>query len=352
LKFGRPLDTPWAFTSPFNAPRDYSAVGGKENDRHEGVDIAPTVGATSRVLAVYDGIVAAVKSSPGYGNYVIVSSQYNSHTFQTWRAHMASVVVAVGQKVQMGDVLGVCDSTGNSTGRHDHLTMTSVHGGLSGYIVANVVDPTPFYPAPGAPQPQPAAVDMASYFFPAAGGFGDICILKNNWGAGDERQQLQRDGEESFVTKNQQWERRRITVAGVHLEMDTSPGEGEYYTCSGLGFPRSWRPGDTFTRSERIGFFRKSDCKPVATKPPYTQTSTIRFQALHSLWTSPAGIKLINVAELAWIVNGAIEERYWYAPHLGLVQWKNKAGRHSWIVERIPLGQQGNNVREVLPCAG
>jgi hypothetical protein len=193
---------------------------------------------------------------------------------------------------------------------------------------------------------------MAQYFLPASGNYGDILILRNNWGGGDERQQLQREGQLSFVTKNSQWERRFIGENGIFLQMDSSPGDGEYYKVEGQWLPRRWRPGETFTRTERVSFFRKSDCQPSPTKPAYTSTSAIRFEKLHASFTTLGGVALSNVIELAWIVNGAIDERYFYAPHLGLCQWEKHDGRKSWAVQRIPLGQQGNNVQEVLPCAG
>lgn len=148
LRFGQPLDTPWRVTSAFNAPRNYSAFGGKPNDKHEGLDVAPTVTGTSHVLGMYPGRVVKVASSAGYGNYVITEHTYNGRTFTLWRAHLQSVLVSTGQAVTAVTRIGVCGSTGNSSGIHDHTTMQSA-GGLAGYIVPNIWDPTPFYPAPG-----------------------------------------------------------------------------------------------------------------------------------------------------------------------------------------------------------
>jgi hypothetical protein len=186
---------------------------------------------------------------------------------------------------------------------------------------------------------------MAPYFLPKTGDYGDIAILKNGWGQGDERQQLQRAGSLSYVTKNQQWERRRIATGGIYLELDTSPGNNEYYTISGDAWlPLVWKPGDEHQRSETVKFFNKGNCQP--SKAPYSAVNKIRFQALHNSWTSPAGVALTAVIELQWLVGGVVEESYWYAPGVGLVQWKNRAGLHSWITELIPAGQQGNNVRE------
>jgi hypothetical protein len=188
----------------------------------------------------------------------------------------------------------------------------------------------------------PVGVAMPPYFLPAVGDYGDICILKNSWGAGDERQQLQRQGNLSFVTKNQNWERRRLASGGIYLELDTSPNETEYYTIEGSPWlPLSWSVGDEYLRNETVKFYRKSDCQP--SQAPYTVTNKIKFTALHSTWTSPAGIQLSNVIELHWLIAGGTEEKYWFAAGLGLVQWQNRSGRHSWVSEIVPIGQQQNN---------
>jgi hypothetical protein len=155
LKFGQPLDVSWVTVKggEFNAPRDYSLLGGKEDDKHEGIDAAPLVGGTVRTLNVWPGIVVYIGASAGYGNNLIVQHEINDHVFNTRRAHLESISVDVGQIVGKGAVLGICGSTGNSSGKHDHLTMTSIEYGMPGYIVSNVVDPTPYYPLPIEPTP-------------------------------------------------------------------------------------------------------------------------------------------------------------------------------------------------------
>jgi hypothetical protein len=186
---------------------------------------------------------------------------------------------------------------------------------------------------------------MPPYFLPKSGNFGDIVILANNWGEGDERQQLQRNGNISYVTKNQQWERRDLLSDGIYLKMDTSPGNGQYYTIEGSPWlPLSWSVGNEFLRTETVKFFFKSNCQPAQT--PYSTTNKIRFKALLPSWTSQAGVMLQNVIELEWLIAGQVEETYRYAPGLGLVSWGNRSGKKSWVTAVIPVGQQGNNTRE------
>lgn len=194
--------------------------------------------------------------------------------------------------------------------------------------------------------PRAGLVDMAAYFT-AAGGRGSLFILRNNWGAAPERVQLQNEGVWSYVVKNQQFERRRILADRIAFDLDTSPGDGRYYRIeSATGWmPRRWRPGDTFQRSEHVRFFTKHDCAPVPGST-YSSTSILAFAALHAAWTSPAGIALRDVIEVHWLLHGRVEEKYWYAPRLGLVAWENAQGRASHIAELIPAGEQADNVRE------
>lgn len=322
---------------------------------HEGIDIQAPSG--SPIFAVADGEVYLATTNQG--NYGIQVRLLHTDDWTTVYAHLQSTAVQVGQKMKAGDVLGYADATGNSRGSHLHLTLkrhNHTHQDEYGAWPNNIHNPEPFLVAfpnvtwPPKPTKPPMGIDMATYFFPASGNYGDILILKNNWGAGSERMQLQRDGDASYVTKNQLWEKRRIDANGVFLLADTSPGDGQFYTVQGQWLPRRWSPGNNFTRTEKVRFFYKSNCQPV--RPEYTSTSTIRFLKLHPTWTSPDNIALQNVIELAWYVGNNVEETYWFAPYLGLCQWKNRHGKHSWAAQVIKRGQAGgeDNGRETLSC--
>lgn len=348
----------------FDAPRDYRSINPHVKQRHEGLDFSATAGGLI-AIAPRDGVVEARGyKADGYGYWVRLRHDLPGVTYKTWVAHMAGPAeVAPGQTVKRAQRLGLVGSTGNSTGVHVHFTVQKIPGGLSGYIVDSVVDPEPLtdltpiaapynpVPAPPAPPPTQPSVDMAQFFLPAAGNYGDIVILKNNWGQGDERQQLQRDGNISFVTKNQQYERRIIGGDRITLDLDTSPGDDEFYRVeSSTGWmPRYWQPGETFSRTETARFYRKDNCEAV--NKVLSGTSILRFVALHGSYTTRAGVTFNTVAEMVWERNGAVEERYWYAKGCGLIAWKNRHGRESWAVEQIPLGQQKSNNREIIPCA-
>lgn len=345
MKFGQPLDTPWAKSSPFNAPRDYSNVGGKANDKHEGVDVVPTVGSIAHVLAVADGVVTKAGASKGYGNYCVVASRHNDRVYFTWRAHMDFVSVSVGQQVKRGDVLGICGSSGNSTGRHDHLTMISPGpGALSGYILPDVIDPTPFYPEPAA------GIDMLPYLK----GDGRMYQMKVLWQGQEHSQQMQTQvsGTRFYQVKNSEWEELWASGAYLYRGIDTSPGNGEYYvqrtdtaTFGAKWMPRTWYVGGLYERNPLVSFHRKSD--GVLTAPPGYRKTYLRFAAHHKTWNG-GGITLADVVELHWLLTPGSQnaERYFYARGYGLVGWSSWSGDRSYITQAFQPGERQPAVRE------
>lgn len=97
-------------------------VGGRKTQGlhgYNGVDIAAPVG--TQLLASAAGRVIISKSGAwngGYGNYVVIE---HPNKTQTLYAHLSKNLVAVGQSVEQGEVIGLMGSTGNSTGSHVHF---------------------------------------------------------------------------------------------------------------------------------------------------------------------------------------------------------------------------------------
>jgi murein DD-endopeptidase MepM/ murein hydrolase activator NlpD len=109
---------------------------------HTGIDLVETFG--SPVYAADDGIVALVgNSSGGYGNYVVIA---HAGGLNTLYGHLSTALVAVGQAVTQGTVVGLEGSTGNSTGAHLHFELR---------INQTPINPAPYLP-PGAPSPYKA----------------------------------------------------------------------------------------------------------------------------------------------------------------------------------------------------
>ena len=86
---------------------------------YNGVDLAASAG--TPIMAAASGQVIVSKSGAwngGYGNYVVI--KHNNGT-QTLYAHNSKNIVAVGQPVVQGQVIGYVGSTGKSTGPHVHF---------------------------------------------------------------------------------------------------------------------------------------------------------------------------------------------------------------------------------------
>lgn len=89
----------------------------KKYKNHNGIDITSNIGKT--VHAAADGIVVNIEyANEGYGKNVTIQHQYG---YSTKYAHMALVLVLEeGQKVSIGEPIGMVGSTGKSTGNHLH----------------------------------------------------------------------------------------------------------------------------------------------------------------------------------------------------------------------------------------
>ncbi|MBN1780740.1 peptidoglycan DD-metalloendopeptidase family protein [bacterium] len=87
---------------------------------HRGVDLAHKRG--TPVYAAANGLVAIVNDSAmlrsGYGNHVIIRHE---NGYESWYAHMDTVLVKNNQHVKQGFMIGRIGSTGKSTGPHLHF---------------------------------------------------------------------------------------------------------------------------------------------------------------------------------------------------------------------------------------
>ncbi|MDE6154450.1 MAG: M23 family metallopeptidase, partial [Muribaculaceae bacterium] len=83
---------------------------------HEGMDFSAPIG--TPVYATGDGVIkTAGRSMSGYGNMIDIDHGFN---YLTRYAHLSEVLVAPGQQVKRGDLIGKVGNTGKSTGSHLH----------------------------------------------------------------------------------------------------------------------------------------------------------------------------------------------------------------------------------------
>ncbi|QND54240.1 peptidoglycan DD-metalloendopeptidase family protein [Phyllobacterium sp. 628] len=82
---------------------------------HSGIDFRAISG--SSVKATANGTVTEAGYNGGYGNMVEID---HGNGLSTRYGHMSQILVSVGQKISIGDVVGKVGSTGRSTGPHLH----------------------------------------------------------------------------------------------------------------------------------------------------------------------------------------------------------------------------------------
>lgn len=205
------------------------------------------------------------------------------------------------------------------------------------------------------PQPPPQAVDLIPYFQTApAGQNGPRFVLQHSDGRTEDIQHQTAESGAVYIVKNSQYEELKAADGYIWRRVDTSPGNGQYYKLWDQGLdwskwsPAFWEIGKLYERRPFVQFFNKSDCKAVDVA---RQSITwLKFAAFNGNWQSPSGIILNNVIELHWLLSpsGAAQERYWYAKGIGMVQWKNAGGAHSYVSE-LPQGRP-DLVKEIVPC--
>lgn len=105
-----PLSIPLRVTSPFGWRMVYGNY-----EHHDGIDLGCTV--ADSIHAVKEGTVVYAGEMSSYGNLV----QVQHDGFITAYAHLSSVSVKVGEAVSAGQGVGMCGSTGRSTGPHLHF---------------------------------------------------------------------------------------------------------------------------------------------------------------------------------------------------------------------------------------
>ncbi|WP_241739050.1 M23 family metallopeptidase [Pontibacter beigongshangensis] len=139
-----------AFPVPGKSSRNISSIWGDPRDagarRHEGVDVFAPRG--TPVIASVDGIVTRVGTNTRGGNVVWLSDA--RRRYNLYYAHLDRQLVAPGQRVTVGDTLGLVGNTGNAITTAPHL-----HFGI--YLAGRgATNPYPYLhqPAQAAPAVQ------------------------------------------------------------------------------------------------------------------------------------------------------------------------------------------------------
>jgi len=149
---------------------------------HEGLDIVTKT--AGEIYACADGVVAEVRldgdtfrqlptTDPkrwgfAYGNQIRITHLLPEGEYTTVYAHLLEARVVAGDRVKAGQLIGLADNTGNSTGTHLHLSLKKKGASDAGETPQprDLIDPEPFLlpfgTVPessgdtGAPAPAPA----------------------------------------------------------------------------------------------------------------------------------------------------------------------------------------------------
>lgn len=118
VTFVKPLTHAWisqgfGCTSFAFEPVDRACPGGHW---HSGIDLAAASG--TPVAATLPGIVTVIVSATGYGLHVVID---HGGGLSSLYGHLDTVVVASGDDVAAGQIIGTVGSTGNATGPHLHF---------------------------------------------------------------------------------------------------------------------------------------------------------------------------------------------------------------------------------------
>lgn len=117
---------------------------------HEGIDIKAPFG--SNVYACAPGIVYEVRDASdgnAYGNHVRIDHE---NGYKTIYAHFSRSLVKLGDRVEAGQIIGLADSTGNSSGSHLHLSLKRAEATAKKWTnyPNDIIDPTPYLELPGS----------------------------------------------------------------------------------------------------------------------------------------------------------------------------------------------------------
>lgn len=126
-KFWRPF-SPGYVTSNFGY-RDAIYSSGRlisYNGFHEGIDISNGYGKNNKIYSVASGKVAKVfYDRYGGGNQIVIHHNINGSYYTSSYAHLDKIFVKEGDIVTKDTVVGMMGSTGNSTGYHLHLAIST-----------------------------------------------------------------------------------------------------------------------------------------------------------------------------------------------------------------------------------
>ena len=120
MKLKYPVNYPEHITQHFGERQEYYSqfsIGGVKLKGHNGIDLRAPMGC--KIFACADGFAQEVldQGKVGYGKYVKLVHDFG----ETLYAHLQEFKIKQGSDVKTGQVIGLANSSGNSTGSHLHF---------------------------------------------------------------------------------------------------------------------------------------------------------------------------------------------------------------------------------------
>lgn len=103
------------FSWPVSGATITSSYGSRWGRAHKGIDL---ISSNRTIKAADAGTVTFAGVKSGYGNVVIINHR---NGFETYYGHLKTISVSTGQKLAVGDKVGIMGNTGRSTGTHLHF---------------------------------------------------------------------------------------------------------------------------------------------------------------------------------------------------------------------------------------
>jgi murein DD-endopeptidase MepM/ murein hydrolase activator NlpD len=110
---------------------------------HEGLDMRAPNG--SNVVAAAEGKVYRVDNQGNYGIQVRIEHERPEGKFKTIYAHLQEPRVSVNDHVSAGDLVGLADNTGYSSGAHLHFTLKREGIGSDSFMPHDIINPVPYF---------------------------------------------------------------------------------------------------------------------------------------------------------------------------------------------------------------
>lgn len=125
----------YPYPETFRVSSPYGTRGGK---KHKGIDL---VGINNKtIVSCCEGVVTKASSDggSGYGNHIMIRNEDGSGCLY---AHLSKIYVKKGQTVSIKQAIGLEGSTGNSTGSHLHLGVSSNGDYTETHVKQSWIDP-------------------------------------------------------------------------------------------------------------------------------------------------------------------------------------------------------------------